>query len=104
MILESVHTADELQAWAEREFGDAEIGDVRRTDRLVALGRAMAMAPSRSIPQLFTRPYEVKAAYTFLRDPEVVPDDLQAGRGARVRTVPSRRPPAPRSPRSSSRR
>jgi hypothetical protein len=84
MLLENVHTVDELHAWAEREFGDAELGDVRRSDRLVALGRAMAMAPSRSIPQLFARPYDVKAAYTFLRNCEVVPDDLQAGHRQRV--------------------
>jgi Transposase DNA-binding len=78
MILKDVHTSEELHAWAAQEFADAELGDVRRADRLVTIAGAMAMAPGASIPELFARAYDVKAAYTFFSDEHVVPDEVQA--------------------------
>jgi hypothetical protein len=43
------------------------------------IAEAMANSPSSSIPQLFARPYDVKAAYSFFRHWETTPDNLQAG-------------------------
>lgn len=43
------------------------------------IAQAMANSPGASIPQLFARPYDVKAAYTFFRHWDSTPDNLQAG-------------------------
>jgi len=64
--------------WAVQQFGGVELADVRRTRRVVRIAEAMAATPGRSLPQLFATPYEVKAAYTLFRRPEVTPDRLQA--------------------------
>jgi hypothetical protein len=50
--------------WAIDEFGAADLGDVRRTARLVALARQMAKTPHCSFPQSLS-PSELKAAYRF---------------------------------------
>jgi hypothetical protein len=34
--------------WAYAEFGQAELGDARRTDRLVELGRVLGAQPTAS--------------------------------------------------------
>lgn len=84
MIMRNHSTSQELQAWATQEFGDAEVGDVRRAERLVTIAAAMAIKPGKSIPQLFARPYDVKAAYGFFRSPDVMPDEIQATHRHRV--------------------
>jgi Transposase DNA-binding len=45
--------------------------DVRRVERLKTIAEALAANPGASIPQLFARPYDMKAAYTFFGHPEV---------------------------------
>lgn len=44
----------------------------------------MATSPGKSLPQMFAHPYDLKAAYTFFRQPEATPDNLQAGHRERV--------------------
>lgn len=63
--------------WAEQHFGDLELGDLRRKQRAVTIATAMATNPTRSIPQMFLSPYDVKAAYSFFRHPEATPEALQ---------------------------
>jgi len=58
--------------------------DVRRTRRLQAIGEALAASPGASIPQLFARPYDVKATYTFFARPEVDVDSVQSAHRAWV--------------------
>jgi Transposase DNA-binding/Transposase Tn5 dimerisation domain len=65
--------------WARRHFEHADMTDVRRTERVIAIAQAMAMTPEASVPRLFARAYEVKAAYTLFRHPEATPDALQFG-------------------------
>jgi len=69
----------ERQAWAEAHFGCADLGDVRRTRRAVTIAERMLEAPGTSIPGLFERRYDVKAAYTFFSHPRSTPDRLQEG-------------------------
>lgn len=71
--------------WAELHFGGVEMSDVRRVDRVVTMAEAMAEAPGKSFPQLFARPYDVKAAYGLLAHPEATPEALQAGHREWVR-------------------
>lgn len=71
--------------WAVQQFGGVELGDVRRTRRVVHIAEAMATSPGQSLPQLFATVYELKAAYTLFRRPEATPERLQARHGEAVR-------------------
>src|SRR5262245_3242926 len=51
--------------WAEEEFGDADLGDVRRNARLVQLARVLGAQPSASLPHAADDPATLKAAYRF---------------------------------------
>lgn len=66
------------QRWAELHFGELDLGDVRRDERVIKLGQAMAAKPGASLPQLFSRPYDLTAAYNLFARPEATPDELQA--------------------------
>lgn len=59
-------------SWAENEFGRAQLGDTRRTRRLVKLSTQRAQQPSASFPQSCDTPADLKAAYRFL-----VQEDIQ---------------------------
>lgn len=66
------------QTWAEIHFGDLDLGDLRRNERAIKLGQAMAARPGFSLPQSFAQWGALKAAYNFLARPEATPDELQA--------------------------
>ncbi len=51
--------------WAEDEFGDADLGDVRRNARLVQLASVLGAQPSASLPEATDDPATLKAAYRF---------------------------------------
>jgi hypothetical protein len=70
--------------WALAQFGGAELSDVRRVERAVGMAEAMAASPGAGLPEMFARRYDLKAAYNFLRHPEVTPDHLQAGHRERT--------------------
>lgn len=72
------------RTWAEQHFGDADLSDVRRTERVVMVAEAMALNPGASIPRLFARWSDVKAADTLFKHAEVTPDALHAGHRDRV--------------------
>jgi hypothetical protein len=65
--------------WAETHFGEVDLGDVRRNQRVVTIATAMATNPAQSLPQMFLHPYDVKAAYHLFDHPEATPEQLQAG-------------------------
>ena len=43
----------EAKAWAQEEFGDAQLGDARRTARLVAIGSGVAARPGGRVTSVF---------------------------------------------------
>jgi Transposase DNA-binding/Transposase Tn5 dimerisation domain len=51
--------------WAEEEFGDADLGDLRRNARLVQLATVLGAQPSASVPDATDDPATLKAAYRF---------------------------------------
>lgn len=51
--------------WVEGNFGSCELGDVRRTKRLVKIAGNMLAAPEKSLPQQNVEWADVKAAYRF---------------------------------------
>jgi hypothetical protein len=59
---------DSPQAWADAEFGDAQLGDHRRTKRLVAMGATIAGQPAGRITRAFTNGAEREAAYRLVEN------------------------------------
>lgn len=59
--------------WAEEEFGEADLGDVRRNARLVQLASVLGAQPSASLPDATDDAASLKAAYRFFAT-----DDIRA--------------------------
>ena len=79
-----VGEAATAREWAEEQFEGAELSDVRRVGRAITIAEALIASPGTRLPQLFARPYDLKAAYRFFRHPEVQPDTVQAGHREQV--------------------
>jgi transposase-like protein/transposase Tn5 family protein len=77
------HMADEaVSAWAREEYGRAELGDKRLTERLVRmLGRAMEQRAGR-ITHVFATEAERKGAYRLLERPKVLAESLVDAAGS----------------------
>lgn len=63
-------------SWAVTEFADAELGDLRRTQRLVQLAHVLAQQPGAALPEACGSGAMVKAAYRFFSNGDIVPDDM----------------------------
>jgi hypothetical protein len=63
--------------WAQTEFALAELGDQRRTRRLVQMARCLAQTPTGTLPQAFPAWKDLKAAYRFLDHLEFGPSEIQ---------------------------
>lgn len=57
--------------WAEVCFGNAELGDERRTERLVRMAHSAAAKPAGRVTQVFRTAAERQAAYDFLEHDSV---------------------------------
>lgn len=66
-------------SWAETEFGDCDLGDPRRTRRLVQIAEARGERPCASLPQCFETAAELKGAYEFCENSLIEPADILAG-------------------------
>ena len=71
--------------WAQQEFGLAQLGDARRTRRLVTVVTNLAQSPGGTLPQAMPKWSEAKAAYRFLNQPTNTPDKIQAPHRERTR-------------------
>lgn len=67
-----------ISRWAREEFGTTELGDVRRTRRLMLMAAAAARRPSGKVSAVFDRAREREGAYDFLESPHVRPEALAA--------------------------
>jgi hypothetical protein len=81
-----------LEEWALTEFGEAALGDRRRTERLIHLASVLGAQPSASLPHATHDPATLKAAYRFFDNDAVDPHQILASHVqatiARVRHVP----------------
>ncbi|GAA5533804.1 IS4 family transposase [Deinococcus aluminii] len=64
--------------WATLHFGGASLGDKRRTERLLDIGRTIAQTPGDSLPSLFSNWSHLKGVYRFFDCPDVTPEKVQA--------------------------
>jgi Transposase DNA-binding len=70
--------------WSALHFGNTAIKDPRRRKRLQTIASGYAASPSNSIPQQFSRIYDVKASYSFFDREDLKPEVIQAGHKALV--------------------
>ena len=75
------------QAWSEQQWGQAELGDQRRTKRAVRMGARMAAHPEGSIPEQMGSPAETKAAYRLLNEATVKLEQLSQPHWQQTRQV-----------------
>ncbi len=75
-------------SWADDIFGSAELGDLRRTRRLVTLASSLAQHTGLSIVQSSHPAAEVECAYRLMRNPAVLSDAIaDAGFAATTRAA-----------------
>ena len=65
--------------WAELEFGEIELGDKRRTKRLIKLAKQRVEKPNGSIAESCGSKAGTKAAYRLLDDEDIEADAIQSG-------------------------
>lgn len=68
--------APEAIQWAMTHFGGCDLGDTRRTRRLVQLAQAMAENPHMSLPKQLPDWSDLTGAYRFLSNPNVDPQEI----------------------------
>lgn len=73
MDQESLQYAEQ---WAVNTFGAAELGDQRRTDRLIKVASALANNPSASSPCALETWGEMLGAYRFLDTPAISSEQI----------------------------
>jgi hypothetical protein len=83
-----MHAAD----WAITEFGAAELGDQRHTERLMVTATVVAEHPQASLPEACGAAAQLKGTYRLLENPAVTPQAILASHGQqtleRVRGAP----------------
>ena len=71
--------------WAEHEFGVAQLGDVRRSKRLVKIAAHIVANPGGTLPQAFPQWPDLKAAYRFFSQGEATYERILSGHLERTR-------------------
>ena len=73
--------------WAESEFALAQLGDQRRTQRLVKIATQLVQRPGGTLPQAFPMWSELKAAYRFFNQPKITFQQIQQPHWQRTRAA-----------------
>ena len=79
--------AMEISEWAQEQFGECELGDRRRTKRLVKLAAQAATMPDASTPKQTEGWGDCKAAYRLFAQPDVTFEAVTAPHCASSRAV-----------------
>lgn len=62
---------NEHQQWAEQQFGHTDLGDPRRTARLVKLAATIANEPGKPLVNITQSPADMEGAYRFIRNDHI---------------------------------
>ena len=79
----------EIQTWAEEQFGACELGDLRRTKRVVEFAAQAAAMPDAATPKQTEGWGDCKAAYRLFASPGVTFEAVTAPHRAMSREIPS---------------
>lgn len=71
----------DASTWSQEEFGNAALGDKRRTERLKSMARGLAERPGGKMTRVFEFGADLEGAYRFLENPDVSVDELERARG-----------------------
>ena len=84
-------TLNELnpETWSRQHFGTCELGDVRRTRRLVRYAQQMAEKPDASTPQQTECWSDCKAVYELFRRTEVTFNAVTAAHNRHTLSLPA---------------
>lgn len=63
-------------SWVLDEFGDADLGDDRRTARLIEIATSLSQKPTASLPAAMTNSAKLKGAYRFFSNKEINSEDI----------------------------
>jgi hypothetical protein len=75
-------------SFGEKNFGHAQLGDERRTKRLVELVDQMCQRPGGTLPQKFRKPADLRAFYRLMRQDDVTHEAiLSAHRQATLQQI-----------------
>ena len=66
------------ESWAVTEFGEAELGDARRTQRVIRLATALAQHPDAGLPEACGSRAALKAGYRVFANEAIAPGELLA--------------------------
>jgi hypothetical protein len=77
----------ETGAWAQEQFGDCQLGDVRRRRRLIQVAERVADNPSASFPRQIPSWSDLKAAYNLFDREEVTFEAIARPHWERTRSV-----------------
>ena len=81
--------AMEISDWAQEQFGTCELGDRRRTKRVIKLAAQAAAMPDASTPKQTEGWGDCKAAYRLFAQEDVTFEALTAPHCAMTRAVPA---------------
>jgi hypothetical protein len=87
-----VRFESELKVWAFGEFGQADLKDIRRGGRLIAMAARAAEAPAGKVSEVFTDRAELQGAYDFLESPHVSASEVSKGAGLAAAERAAREP------------
>ena len=80
----------QVKSFGEVNFGQAQLGDRRRTKRLVKLADQMCLRPGGTLPQKFRSPADLQAFYRLMRKDDVTHEAiLDAHREATLEPIKS---------------
>lgn len=73
--------------WAQQEFALVQLGDQRRTERLVKIATRLAQSPGGTLPQALPQWSELKAAYRFFSQPQNTYEEILKPHWERTRAA-----------------
>lgn len=78
----------QVESFGQRSFGDAELGDARRTQRLIRTANLMSRRPGGTLPQKLRNPKDLRAFYRLMNCEEVTHEAiLEPHRRATLKTI-----------------
>ncbi|WP_103415307.1 IS4 family transposase [Vibrio hyugaensis] len=69
-------THSDAKLWAQEQFGQAQLKDPRRTQRLISLATSIANQPGVSVAKLPFSPADMEGAYRFIRNENIDAKDI----------------------------